>query len=158
MSVRQIIRTSTSNTWTIDVNKNTWTIKNIDGTWGIRMNHELDEIIGRADGDVVTICRIVLKCCVARIDKSRIVKRSFERKHPQKRTECKHRERWTDGVDELVWNGQRNCIVEEDCVQGSKIRLQLKKKDSNAAIILVSNSTLPLTYWYCQMPWKSVCL
>ena len=91
-------------------------VQDKDGSWRIRMNHELNELIGNAD--VVRFIksrRIAWLGHVMRMDEKRIPKRELEWKPTCRRIRGRPRKRWVEDIEEdiqaLGIRGWRNFKV-----------------------------------------------
>jgi hypothetical protein len=83
-------------------------VKNKDGSWRIRMNYELNELIGNAD--IVRFIkrrRIAWLGHVMRMDDKRTPKRILEWKPLGTRTRRRPRKRWIAGIEDLQIMGVR---------------------------------------------------
>jgi hypothetical protein len=86
-------------------------VQNEDGFWRIRMNYELNELIGNADIVIVIKSRrIAWLGHVMRIDDKRTAKRILQWKPIGTRTRGRPRKRWIAGTEEdLQIMGVRRC-------------------------------------------------
>jgi hypothetical protein len=73
------------------------------GCWRIRMNYELNELIGYADiVGIIKSKRIALLGHVMRIDEKRIPKRVLEWKPTGRRIRGRPRKRWDEDIEEDI--------------------------------------------------------
>jgi hypothetical protein len=78
-------------------------VQNEDGSWGIRMNHELSELIGNADiVRYIKSRRIAWLGHVMRMDEKRIPKRVLEWKPIGRRIRGRPRKRWIEDTEEDI--------------------------------------------------------
>jgi hypothetical protein len=76
-------------------------VQNEDGSWRMRMNYELDELIGNADiVRFVKSRRIAWLGHVIRMDDKRTHKRILQWKPMGTRTRVRPRKRWIAGIEE----------------------------------------------------------
>jgi hypothetical protein len=75
-------------------------VQNEDGSWRIRMNYELNQLIGNADiVRFIKSRRIAWLGHVIRMDDKRTPKRILQWKHTGTRTRKRPRKRWIAGIE-----------------------------------------------------------
>jgi hypothetical protein len=104
-------------------------VQSEDGSWRIRMNYELNELIGNADiVRFIKSRRIAWLCHVMRMDDKRTPKRILQWKHIGTRTRGRSRKRWTAGIEEdLQIMGERRWRKQcEERAEWKKITKKVK--------------------------------
>jgi hypothetical protein len=78
-------------------------VQDKDGSWRIRMNHELNKLIGHADRvRFIKIRRIAWLGHAMRMDEKRIPKRVLEWKPTGRRIRGRPRKRWVEDIEEDI--------------------------------------------------------